>query len=82
MSFTQTSQHAYPDGEERLTQCFRRFGQPQSQRCHAPIETDDDGTRFVHWRNIQELYAREGEVKFVVDGNVLVHKAVGHDMQL
>ncbi|KAG0285322.1 hypothetical protein BGZ96_010390 [Linnemannia gamsii] len=82
MSFIQTSQRAHPDGEERPTQCFRRYGLPQSQRCHATIETDDDGALFVRWSNIQELYDREGEVKFVVDGNVLVHKAVGHDMQI
>ncbi|KAG0073226.1 hypothetical protein BGZ89_009160 [Linnemannia elongata] len=82
MSLTQLSQHLFIAGYEDPTQCFQRYGQPLSQLCYAHVETGPDGAQFVLWSKIQELYDREGKVKFVVDDNDLVPLAVGPDMQI
>lgn len=82
MSLTQLSQHLFIAGFEDSTQCFQRYGQPLSQLCYALVETGPDGAQFVLWSKIQELYDREGKVKFVVDDNDLVPLAVGPDMQM
>ncbi|KAK5816908.1 hypothetical protein F5H01DRAFT_412965 [Linnemannia elongata] len=82
MSLTQLSQHLFIAGFEDSTQCFQRYGQPLSQLCYALVETGPDGAQFVLWSKIQELYDREGKVKFVVDDNDLVPLAVGPDMQI
>lgn len=78
---TQPSQRLFIAGNEDPAQRFQRYGQPHSQLCYALVETDPDGVQFVLWSKIQELYDREGRVKFVVDGNDLVPLAVGPDMQ-
>ncbi|KAG9068391.1 hypothetical protein KI688_010659 [Linnemannia hyalina] len=82
MSLTQLSQHRFIAGGENPAQCFQRYGQPLSQLCYALVETDPDGIQFVRWSKIQQLYDREGKVKFVVDGNDHVPLAVGPDMQI